>query len=79
MEIKTSVLDIPLQNPSGEEFSAADLTWSKFATSEDYADNVALSSSLMAASKLLSAESAMLRSFRRGFTSRGGGKGNGEA
>lgn len=42
MEIKTSVLDIPLQNPPGEEFSAADLTWSKFATSEDHADDVAL-------------------------------------
>ncbi|KAJ4757345.1 SWIM zinc finger family protein [Rhynchospora pubera] len=42
MEIKTSVSDIPLQNPPGEEFSAADLTWTKFATSEDHADDVAL-------------------------------------
>lgn len=41
MEITESVLNIPLQDPSGEEFSSADLSWTKCVTDE-HQDVVAL-------------------------------------
>jgi len=41
MAIVESVRNIPLQDPSEEEFSAADLTWTKFGSAEHY-DEVAL-------------------------------------
>ncbi|EXB40969.1 hypothetical protein L484_020703 [Morus notabilis] len=41
MAIVESILDIPVQDPSEEEFSSADLTWTKFGTS-DHHDDVAL-------------------------------------
>ncbi|GFY91288.1 SWIM zinc finger family protein [Actinidia rufa] len=41
MDIIESILNIPLQDPPGEEFSAADLNWYKFGTSERH-DDVAL-------------------------------------
>ncbi|XP_058070345.1 uncharacterized protein LOC131219297 [Magnolia sinica] len=42
MEVKDSVLDIPLQDPPGEEFSSINLTWTKFGTNEHHIDDVAL-------------------------------------
>lgn len=42
MEIKDSIIDIPVQDPPSEEFSAADLTWTKFGTTEHHVDDVAL-------------------------------------
>ena len=41
MEIVESIFDIPVQSPPGEEFSAADLDWTKFGTIERH-DDVAL-------------------------------------
>ncbi|WVZ72188.1 hypothetical protein U9M48_020689, partial [Paspalum notatum var. saurae] len=41
-EVVQSVSDLPVQNPPGEEFSAADLTWAKYASSEHHRDDVAL-------------------------------------
>ncbi|XP_077224519.1 SWIM zinc finger family protein isoform X2 [Tasmannia lanceolata] len=41
MEITGSVLDLPVQNPPNEEFSSADLSWTKFGTTE-HNDDVAL-------------------------------------
>ncbi|CAK7354884.1 unnamed protein product [Dovyalis caffra] len=41
MEIVESVLNLPVQNPVEEDFSSADLTWTKFGTDEHH-DNVAL-------------------------------------
>ncbi|PON81986.1 Zinc finger, SWIM-type [Trema orientale] len=41
MAIVESILDIPIQDPPEEEFSSADLTWTKFGTSEHH-DVVAL-------------------------------------
>ncbi|KAL6867500.1 hypothetical protein ACP4OV_015524 [Aristida adscensionis] len=41
-EVLQSVSDLPVQNPPGEEFSAADLTWVKYASSEHHTDDVAL-------------------------------------
>ena len=37
-----SVNDLPVQDPPGEEFSAANLRWSKYAISEHHCDDVAL-------------------------------------
>ncbi|VAI17345.1 unnamed protein product [Triticum turgidum subsp. durum] len=37
-----SVSDLPVQDPPGEEFSAADLRWVKYASSEHHCDDVAL-------------------------------------
>lgn len=34
MEITESILDIPVQNPTEEDFSAADLNWTKFGNAE---------------------------------------------
>ena len=42
MEVKDSIDDIPVQDPPGEEFSAADLSWTKFGTTEHHIDDVAL-------------------------------------
>nr|CAD1823723.1 unnamed protein product [Ananas comosus var. bracteatus] len=42
MEIKDSVTDIPIQDPPGDVFSAADLTWTKFGSTEHHVDDVAL-------------------------------------
>ncbi|KAJ3674007.1 hypothetical protein LUZ60_005999 [Juncus effusus] len=42
MEIKTSISEIPLQTLLADEFSAADLTWTKISTSEHHVDDVAL-------------------------------------
>lgn len=42
MDVKDSIADIPVQDPPGEEFSAADLTWTKYAASEHHIDDVAL-------------------------------------
>lgn len=42
MEIKDSIDDIPVQDPPNEEFSAADLSWTKFGNTENYVDEVAL-------------------------------------
>ncbi|KAK9292230.1 hypothetical protein L1049_020193 [Liquidambar formosana] len=41
MDIIESILDIPLQDPPGEDFSSADLNWTKFGTAEHH-DDVAL-------------------------------------
>ncbi|KAH7671685.1 Zinc finger SWIM-type protein [Dioscorea alata] len=41
MEIKDSIDDIPVQDPADEEFSAADLTWTKVGN-EHHVDDVAL-------------------------------------
>ncbi|XVF52053.1 hypothetical protein PTKIN_Ptkin04bG0234200 [Pterospermum kingtungense] len=41
MEIVESVLNIPVQDPPEEEFSSANLTWTKFGTAEHH-DDVAL-------------------------------------
>jgi hypothetical protein len=41
MAIVESILDIPVQDPLEEEFCSADLTWTKFRTSERE-DEVAL-------------------------------------
>ena len=41
MEIKASIDDIPVQDPADEEFSAADLTWTKVGN-EHHVDDVAL-------------------------------------
>lgn len=41
MDIIESILDIPLQNPPGEEFSSADLNWTKFGSTDRH-DEVAL-------------------------------------
>lgn len=41
-EVVQSVSDLPVQDPPGEEFSAADLAWVKYATSEHHRDDVAL-------------------------------------
>lgn len=41
MEIIESILDIPVQDPPEEEFSSADLIWTKFGTAEHH-DDVAL-------------------------------------
>jgi hypothetical protein len=37
-----SVSDLPVQDPPGEEFSAADLWWAKYASSEHHCEDVAL-------------------------------------
>lgn len=41
-EALQSVSDLPVQNPPGEEFSAADLTWVKYASSEHHREDVAI-------------------------------------
>jgi hypothetical protein len=41
-EVRQSVSDLPVQDPPGEEFSAADLRWAKNASSEHHCDDVAL-------------------------------------
>jgi hypothetical protein len=41
-EVVQSVSDLPVQNPPGEEFSAANLTWVKYASSEHHTDDVVL-------------------------------------
>ncbi|XP_020201432.1 uncharacterized protein [Aegilops tauschii subsp. strangulata] len=41
-EVLQSVSDLPVQDPPGEEFSAADLRWVKYASSEHHCDDVAL-------------------------------------
>lgn len=41
MDIVESVLNLAVQNPAEEDFSAADLTWTKFGTAEHH-DEVAL-------------------------------------
>jgi hypothetical protein len=41
-EVVQSISDLPVQDPPGEEFSAADLTWVKYASSEHHRDDVAL-------------------------------------
>ncbi|KAA8531075.1 hypothetical protein F0562_005784 [Nyssa sinensis] len=41
MDIIESILDIPVQDPPGEDFSSADLNWTKFGTAERH-DDVAL-------------------------------------
>ncbi|KAE9463546.1 hypothetical protein C3L33_04553, partial [Rhododendron williamsianum] len=41
MDIIESILNIPVQDPPEEEFSSADLSWSKFGTADRH-DNVAL-------------------------------------
>ncbi|XP_059645417.1 uncharacterized protein LOC132286984 [Cornus florida] len=41
MDIIESILDIPVQDPQDEEFSSADLNWTKFGTAERH-DDVAL-------------------------------------
>uniref|UniRef100_A0A2P2L3T4 RRM domain-containing protein n=1 Tax=Rhizophora mucronata TaxID=61149 RepID=A0A2P2L3T4_RHIMU len=41
MAIVESIFDIPVQDPPGEEFSSADLTWTKFGTAERH-DDVAI-------------------------------------
>lgn len=41
MDIVGSIVDIPVQDPQDEDFSAADLTWTKFGTPEHH-DEVAL-------------------------------------
>ncbi|KAI4317098.1 hypothetical protein L6164_025004 [Bauhinia variegata] len=41
MAIIESIADIPVQDPSGEDFCSADLTWTKFGTAE-HQDDVAL-------------------------------------
>ncbi|KAL6013213.1 hypothetical protein ACLOJK_003705 [Asimina triloba] len=42
MEIKDTIDDIPVQDPSGEDFSSSDLSWTKFGTNEHHIDDVAL-------------------------------------
>lgn len=41
MEIVESILNLPLQDPPGEDFSASDLSWTKVGNVERY-DDVAL-------------------------------------
>lgn len=41
MDIVESILDIPVQDPPEEEFSSADLTWTKLGTADRH-DDVAL-------------------------------------
>ena len=41
-EVLHSVSDLPVQDPPGEEFSAADLRWAKYANTEHHCDDVAL-------------------------------------
>lgn len=41
MDIVESILDIPVQDPAVEDFSSADLVWTKFGTAEHH-DDVAL-------------------------------------
>ncbi|KAK9034753.1 hypothetical protein V6N11_050906 [Hibiscus sabdariffa] len=41
MEIVESILNLPVQDPAEQEFSSADLTWTKFGTAEHH-DDVAL-------------------------------------
>jgi len=41
-EVVQSISDLPVQDPPGEEFSAADLTWVKYASPEHHRDDVAL-------------------------------------
>lgn len=41
-QVLQSVSDLPVQDPPGEEFSAADLRWVKYASSEHHCDDVAL-------------------------------------
>lgn len=38
MDVIESILDIPVQEPEGEEFSSADLKWTKFRSQEHYED-----------------------------------------
>lgn len=42
MEVKDSIVGIPVQDPPDEVFSAADLTWTKFGSTEHHAEDVAL-------------------------------------
>lgn len=42
MDVKDSIVDIPVQDPPSEIFSAADLTWTKFGSTEHHVDDVAL-------------------------------------
>lgn len=42
MEIKYSIDDLPVQDPPTEEFTASDLTWTKYGSSEHHVDDVAL-------------------------------------
>ena len=42
MEVKNSIVGIPVQDPPDEIFSATDLTWTKFGSSEHHVDDVAL-------------------------------------
>lgn len=42
MEIKYSVDDIPVQDPLAEDFSASDLTWTKYESFENHVDDAAL-------------------------------------
>ncbi|XP_020265056.1 uncharacterized protein LOC109840725 isoform X2 [Asparagus officinalis] len=42
MDIKDSIEDIPVQDPPSDEFSAVDLTWTKYAATEHNVDDVAL-------------------------------------
>lgn len=41
-EVLQSVSDLPVQDPPGEEFSAAELRWAKYSSSEHHCDDVAL-------------------------------------
>lgn len=41
MALIESILDIPVQNPSDEDFCSADLTWTKYGNSEHH-DDVAI-------------------------------------
>lgn len=41
MDIVESIVDIPIQDPPEEDFSAVDLSWTKFGTAEHH-DDVAL-------------------------------------
>lgn len=38
MDIVGSIFDIPVQDPPEEDFSAADLTWTKFGSAEHHDD-----------------------------------------
>ncbi|KAG9459370.1 hypothetical protein H6P81_003878 [Aristolochia fimbriata] len=42
MEIKASIIDLPVQDLSKEEFSSVDLKWTKYGTIKDRIDDVAL-------------------------------------
>ncbi|KAK1318775.1 hypothetical protein QJS10_CPB04g01789 [Acorus calamus] len=42
MEIKDSIIDLPVQDPENEEFSSVDLTWTKFGSTDQLVDEVAL-------------------------------------